>query len=86
MKQKHENITLSFPADLRMLLHTKFPHRGMSSFVAKAVREALEKESANTIKALENAYEEAEKDPSRKKVINEWAALDAVDDVEGWEW
>lgn len=86
MRQKHENITLSIPADLNALLHAKFPHRGMSNFVAKVVKEALEKENATKIKALEASYEEAENDPSRKKLVKEWAALDAVDDIEGWEW
>ncbi len=86
MKQKHENITLSIPAHLNALLHAKFPHRGMSSFVAKVVQEALEKENTSKTKALEAAYEEAENDPSRKKLIKEWAALDTVDDIEGWEW
>lgn len=86
MRQKHQNITLSIPAELNALLHAKFPHRGMSNYVAKVVREALEKENAANIKALEAAYEEAENDPSRKKLIKEWAALDSIDDIEGWEW
>lgn len=86
MRQKHQNITLSIPAELNALLHAKFPHRGMSNYVAKVVREALEKENAANIKALEVAYEEAENDPSRKKLIKEWAALDSIDDIEGWEW
>lgn len=86
MRQKHENITLSIPAHLNTLLHAKFPHRGMSNYVAKVVLEALEKENADKIKALEAAYEEAENDPSRKKPLKEWAALDTIDDIEGWEW
>ena len=86
MRQKHENITLSIPADLNALLHAKFPHRGMSNYVTKVVREALEKEKTSQLKALEAAYEDAEKDPARKKLIKEWSSLDTLDCVEGWEW
>ena len=86
MRQKHENITLSITADLNALLHAKFPYRGMSNYVSKVVREALEKENATKMKALEAAYEEAENDPARQKSVKEWAALDTVDDIEGWEW
>jgi hypothetical protein len=86
MAAKHQNITLSLPSDLKAKLHSKFPRRGMSSYVAKVLREALEKDSAKELKALEAAYENAEKDHARKKVINEWEALDSLDDVEDWEW
>ena len=86
MKQKHENITLSFPADLNAMLHAKFPHRGISSYVAKVVRESLEKEAAHQIKVLEAAYEEAEQDQARQKLIKEYSVLDALDDVENWQW
>ena len=76
MRKKHKKITLSIPADLKSLLHAKFPNRGMSNYVAAFVKEALEKESATKMKALEAAYEEAENDPTRKKLIKEWAALE----------
>ena len=84
--QKHENITLSFPHDLSVLLRTRVPSRGISSYVANAVRQALEKESMEETKRLEAAYEKANKDRLRQKVIKEMKALDGLDDVEGWEW
>jgi hypothetical protein len=86
MVAKHQNITLSLPADLNALLHAKFPRRGMSGYVTKVLREALEKDSAKELQALEAAYEDAEKDPARKKFIKEWDALDTSDEIEGWEW
>jgi len=85
-RQKHVNITLSIPADLNALLHAKFPHRGISNYVANIVRVALDEEQQKERLALEAAYEEAEKDPERKKLIQEWRAVDAEDDTEGWEW
>jgi len=85
MKQKHENITLSIPADLNAMLHSKFPHRGISSYVAKVVRESLQNEELCRLRSLECAYEEAEKDSNRQEVIAEWAAVDNDDD-ERWDW
>ncbi len=85
-KQKHENITLSFPHDLNVLLRSHVSSRGISSYVANAVRQALEKDKNLEMKKLEAAYEKANKDPDRKKVLRELKVLDSVDDIEGWEW
>lgn len=54
----------------------------MSSYVANVVREALTKDRAIAMKALEAAYEEAEQDPARQRAIKEWSVLDADDNIE----
>lgn len=86
MKQKHENITLSFPSDLTSLLHSKVPRRGISKYVADAVRKALEEEEQKKMLQLEEAYEAANKDRDRSKTVEEWKAIENVDNAEGWEW
>ena len=83
---KHENITLSFPSDLTALLHRKVPRRGISKYVADAVRKALEEEEQKQMLQLEAAYEAANKDRHRLKTIEEWKTIENVDSVEGWEW
>ena len=82
---KHENITLSFPSDLNALLHVRVSRRGISKYVAKAVKKALEEDEQRELLKLEAAYEEAGKDPDRLEVIKDFEALDNAD-VEGWEW
>lgn len=69
---KHTNITLSFPEDLKVLLHFKVSRRGISKFVAEAVRKALEEEEKRELVRLEAAYEEANKDPDRLETITAW--------------
>lgn len=86
MKQKHENITLSFPTDLTALLHIKISRRGISKYVAEAVKKALKEDQERELLKLETAYEEANKDPDRLEVMEDWKILDNVDDTEGWEW
>lgn len=85
-REKHQNITLSLPKDLNALLHAKVPSRGISKYVADAVRAALEKDTQKAQLELEAAYEEASLDPDRQKVVDEWSTLDADTDIEGWEW
>jgi len=43
-RRNHENITLSFPSDLNAILHARVSNRGISKYVANAVRIALEEE------------------------------------------
>jgi len=83
---KHENITLSFPSDLNALLRVKVPRRGVSKYVAEAVRKALEEDEKRELLDLEAAYEEANKDVDRSRAVEEWKLLDNADKVEGWEW
>lgn len=85
-RQKHQNITLSFPSDLNALLHARVSRRGISQYVAKSVRESLEADERNELLKLEAAYEEANKDPDRLAVIEDWKTLDNTDSTEGWEW
>jgi hypothetical protein len=54
--------------------------------VAKVLRKALKKDCAKEKIALEEAYEDAEKDQARKKVIKEWNTQDTLDSVEDWKW
>lgn len=51
--------------------------RGMSRFIAGAVKERLEVED----KKLVNEYREAAKDADRRKVEQDWNAADA----DGWD-
>jgi len=83
---RHQNITLSFPSDLNALLHMKVSGRGISKYVAKAVRKALEEDESKEQMELEAAYEEANKDRDRLEVIKDWKTLDDVTDVRNWEW
>jgi len=83
---KHENITLSFPQDLNTLLHLRVTRRGISKYVAEAVRKALEEDEQKELLKLEAAYEEANKDKDRLKEIEEWGSLDSFENSEDWEW
>ncbi len=83
---KHENITLSFPAELNALLRRRVSRRGISKYVADAVQEALKKEERKELLKLEKAYEESNKDQNRQEVVSDWKTLDHTDNIEGWEW
>lgn len=83
---KHENITLSFPAELNALLHARVSTRGISKYVAKAVKKALDEDEKRTSMSLEAAYEEAGRDRERLKEIEEWKVLDHLDYNPEWEW
>lgn len=85
MKQKHENITLSFPVELTALLHVKVPARGLSKYVADVVRKALDEDEKRMQSELEKAYEMANLDADREAVIKEWESLDQESDKE-WVW
>jgi len=83
---KHENITLSFPEDLNALLHLRIARRGISKYVAEAVRKALEEDKKKTVRDLEAAYEAANQDLDRLKAIEEWSSLDQSEEADNWEW
>ena len=70
---------LLFPylTETNELLHALIGKKKLSSFVASTLNKALEEK----MEALKREYAEAEKDPDRKKTIEEWKTLDA----EGWE-
>lgn len=74
---KKINVTFSLPPETHKLLRSLVGQRKMSSFVSKAIEDAL-KEKKEQLKA---AYIEAEQDPERKKTLEEWSSLE----VEGWE-
>lgn len=84
-EKKHQNITLSFPTDLTLLLHTRLSRRGISKYVAEAVRNRLEEDSVKELQKLEAAYEEATKDPDRLKTIQDWDSI-TESDSDLWEW
>lgn len=69
------NATFSIPEDVLQLLHAFVEKRGLSKFVAQAIKKALE-EKRNSLKA---AYREAEKDEDTKETIEDWAKLDGED-------
>jgi hypothetical protein len=83
---EHVNRTLSLPKDVDTLLRTKIPSGRISQYVANAVREAFARDEQKNQRVLEAAYEEAEKDLERRKVINELEVLDNLNDIKGWEW
>lgn len=68
---KKINITVSMPEDTQKLLYSTIGPKKISAFVSKAVAQALNKE----IEELKLAYKEAENDPDRKEVLNDWAIL-----------
>lgn len=38
------------------------------------------------MEALEAAYDDAEKDLTRKNLVKEWSSLDTLDDIVDWVW
>ncbi len=74
---KKINVTFSLPSETHKLLRSLVGQRKMSSFVSEAIKQALNEKKDH----LKAAYIEAEKDPDRKKSIEEWDALES----EGWE-
>jgi hypothetical protein len=74
---KKINVTFSIPIETNELLHALIGRKKLSTFVASTLNKALEEK----MEALKKEYIEAEKDPDRKKTIEEWKILDA----EGWE-
>lgn len=74
---KKRNVTFTIPQETSDLLHSLISRRKMSSFVAEVLHRALIEKK----EALKKAYSEAEKDESRRSVIDDWQELD----VEDWE-
>lgn len=83
---KHENITLSIPSDINLLLHSKVPRRGISKYVTDAIRKSLLEDEKNEELKLEAFYEAANSDSNRVETVDDFKALDEIDDIEGWEW
>jgi Arc/MetJ-type ribon-helix-helix transcriptional regulator len=83
---KHENITLSIPSDLNTLLHVRVSRRGISKYVAEAVRKALDEDERKEQLKLEAAYEQANMDHERLQEIKDWSLLDKADRDDEWEW
>lgn len=74
---KKINVTFSIPEETNKLLHALVARKTISAFVASTLQKALEEKK----QALKKAYAEAEKDPDRKKVLDDWKNLDTED----WE-
>lgn len=70
-------ITVSLPEETKKLLKVLVSPRKRSAFIAEAINEALD-EKRNALRA---AYREAQDDPGRKEVIEDWSVLDGED----WE-
>ncbi|MFT4551920.1 MAG: metal-responsive CopG/Arc/MetJ family transcriptional regulator [Chlamydiales bacterium] len=75
---KTVNVTFSLPLDVRDDLKMYVEKRGMSQFVAKAIRKYLEEEK----RELEKAYMQANEDPGQKEANNDWNTTikDGIDD------
>ena len=65
---KKINITVSMPGEIHEKLQSYVGKKKISSFVSMAVKNELDKQ----INELKMAYKEADKDPDRKKLIEEW--------------
>jgi hypothetical protein len=74
---KKINVTFSIPDETHKMLHALVEHRKMSAFVTQAINSALSEEK----EALKLAYIEADKDPDRKAVLDDWDQLETGD----WE-
>ena len=83
---KHQNITLSIPAELNALLHVKVSRRGISKYVSKAILKALQEDEKKEEQKLEAFYEAASKDVDREKEIRAFDALEELNDNPDWEW
>lgn len=74
---KKINVTFSIPEEINEKLHTLIGRKKLSAFVAETLDKALEEK----MKALKRAYAEAENDPDRQELIEDWR----ITDTEGWE-
>lgn len=86
---RHQNITFSIPEDLKATLHARVGKRGMSQFISKAIRKALEDEQLKKERELDAAYEAASRDEDRLEILRDWEALDYFDQAdnhEDWSW
>lgn len=87
---RHENLTFSIPADLKMNLQTHVAARGVSKFISDAIRKALEKEKLKSETSLDEAYAAANKDVDRLETLQKCNQLDnfndLIEDDENWDW
>lgn len=74
---KNKNVTFSLPVELTAQLHNIVGKRGLSKFVSLALEKAL----AEKVKNLKAAYQEAEEDTDRLRVIEDWKDVE----TEGWD-
>lgn len=74
---KKIHVTFSIPEDVNRLLHSTVEKRGLSEFVTKALKKALDEETD----LLKKAYASASEDADRNKTVEEWSDLE----VEGWD-
>lgn len=70
---KKINVTFSIPEEINEKLHSLVTKKKLSAFVAETLDKALEEK----MEALKRAYAEAEKDPERKKMIEDWKITEA---------
>ena len=74
---KKINVTFSIPEETNERLHALIGRKKLSAFVTVALDNALE----DMMESLKKAYAEAERDPDRKKIIEDWKDTE----TEGWE-
>lgn len=74
---KKVHVTFTIPEDVNALLHSVVEKRGLSEFVTKALKKALQEERD----ALKKAYAAADQDPDRKELLDDWSDLDS----DGWD-
>ncbi len=72
---KRVNVTFSIPKDTHERLHGLIGRRKMSAFVTQILNKALEEK----MQQLRIAYAQAEEDPDRQEIINDWKVLDGED-------
>lgn len=72
---KKVNVTFSIPKETHERLQGLIGRRKMSSFVTMVLNKALEEK----MQLLRVAYVQAEEDPDRKEVINDWKVLEGED-------
>lgn len=71
-KSKKVHVTFSIPEEVNTLLHSVVEKRGLSEFATKALQKALEEERAS----LKKAYADANQDPDRKEVLEDWSGIE----------
>lgn len=76
-------MTFSLPVQLIAQLRSSIGQGEMSRFATQALQKALEQEQEK----LRKEYQAAANDPERKKIVEEWSALDVEGlDDEDQDW
>lgn len=72
------NLTFSIPKEISAELHTYIKRRGMSKFVAQAIKKSLEEEK----KKLRLEYQMANEDEGQREAQKDWEVtlLDGSDE------